>query len=297
MRTDSENFSIQSEFGKSFEIRTTEQQIKDSKHPIVLISDLFEHKRWETEFTDSNVSYRMLFSSKYWRTLLVGITVAICHQLTGINAISTYTYYIDVPNMNHHGFRFIMYLLRFTFSLAMIYVLQVYGRKSLLLAGYLISWLCNWILFQLSEDEFGSGSQGYNAYTKSLAVIIITIFYLSYVMTVGTTTWIYVAETLPQRALGISYCFYHIILAIILYLPDFLVRVVKIVDDYDKFYKSVAILFLFFSAFSIWAYFIVLIFAPETKGLSIQMTLGHYDTFDEHREDSIYNRYGTNSSF
>ena len=45
MRTDSENFSIQSEFGKSFEIRTTEQQIKDSKHPIVLISDLFEHKR------------------------------------------------------------------------------------------------------------------------------------------------------------------------------------------------------------------------------------------------------------
>ena len=45
MRTDSENFSIQSEFGKSFEIRTTEQEIKDSKHPIVLISDLFEQKK------------------------------------------------------------------------------------------------------------------------------------------------------------------------------------------------------------------------------------------------------------
>ena len=197
--------------------------------------------------------------------------------------------------MNHHGFRFIMYLLRFTFSLTMLYVIQLYGRKSLMLAGYLISCLCNCILFQLSEDEFGYGDQGYNTYVKVLAVIIISIFYLSYVMTVGTTTWIYIAETLPQRALGISYCLYHIILTIILYLPDFLVRVVKIVDDYDKFYQSVAILFLFFSAFSMWAYFIVLIFAPETKGLSLQMTLGHYDTFVGTRVGSMYNRCSTNS--
>ena len=113
-------------------------------------------------------------------------------------------------------------------------------------------------------------------------------------MTVGTTTWIYLAETLPQKALGISYCFYHIILTIILYLPDFLVRVVKIVDNYDKLYQTVAILFLFFSAFSMWAYFIVLVFAPETKGLSPQKTLGHYDTFCENREDSIYIGHGVN---
>ena len=139
MRADSEYSSVQSEFGKPFEIRTTQQQIKDSKHPTVFISDLFGHKKVETEFIDTEVTYRMLFSNKYWRTLLLGITVAVSQQLTGINAISTYTYYIDVPSMNHHGFRFIMYLLRFTFSLTMPYVLQVYGRKSLLLAGYLIS--------------------------------------------------------------------------------------------------------------------------------------------------------------
>ena len=143
MRADSEYSSVQSEFGKPFEIRTTQQQVKDSKHPTVFISDLFGHKKVETEFIDTEVTYRMLFSSKYWRTLLLGITVAVSQQLTGINAISTYTYYIDVPSMNHHGFRFIMYLLRFTFSLTMPYVLQVYGRKALLLSGYLISCLCN----------------------------------------------------------------------------------------------------------------------------------------------------------
>ena len=56
--------------------------------------------------------------------------------------------------------------------------------------------------------NFGYGDQGYNTYVKVLAVIIISIFYLSYVMTVGTTTWIYIAETLLPKSLR------HIILLV-----------------------------------------------------------------------------------
>ena len=170
--------SNQGEFG-----RVSEKAIKDSKHPTVLMSDLFGQHKIETEFIDTDVTYKMFFSSKYRRTLLLGTTIAISQQLTGINAITTYTYYINIPgtrvNMNVYGFRFIMYLLRSVFSLVMVYILQVCGRKSLILAGYLIACFCNCILLQLSEDELGSGDEAYNTYVKVLAVIIVTIFYIS----------------------------------------------------------------------------------------------------------------------
>ena len=242
--------------------------MKDSRHPTVLISDLFEQNQKEPEFIDIEVTYRMLFSSKYWRTLFVGISIAWFQQLTGISAISTYTYYIELPGMNVYGFRFIMYLLRFLFSLANLYLLQVYGRKSLILAGFLLACLCNCLLFQLTNDELDDEEKEYRTYVRVLAIITITIYYLSYITTIGTTTWVYLAETLPRKALGIALCCYYIVVTIIVYIPDFLIRVVHVLDDYGEFDQSVAILFLFFSCFCIWGNFIVLVFAQETKGFN-----------------------------
>ena len=105
--------------------------------------------------------------------------------------------------MNVYGFRFTMYLLRFVSSLITLYILNFYGRKSLILAGFLSACFCNCILFQLSGEKDDTNDA---TYLKTLTIIIIAFFYLSYVMTVGTTAWIYMAETLPRRALGIALC-------------------------------------------------------------------------------------------
>ena len=144
-----------------------------------------------------------------------------------------------------------MYLLRFIFSLANLYLLQVYGRKSLILAGFLSACLCNCLLFQLSNNELDDENQGYRTYVRVLVIATITFYYLSFVVTVGNATWVYLAETLPRRALGIALCCYFIVISIIDYIPDFLIRGIGVIDDYEEFDESVAILFLFFSAFCI----------------------------------------------
>ena len=117
--------------------QTPQKEVKDTRHPTVLISSPFKQRKLESGFIDTEVTYKMLLSSKYWRTLLVGVSVASFQQLTGVNAISAYTFTISVPGMNVYGFRFIMYLLRFVSSLISLYIVNLYGRKSLILAGFL----------------------------------------------------------------------------------------------------------------------------------------------------------------
>ena len=114
-----------------------QKQLKDSRNLTIRISNPFKQRRLESGLIDTEVTYRMLLSSKYWRTLFVGICVASFQQLTGVNAISAYTYTIKVPGMNVYGFRFIMYMLRFISSIITLYVVKLYGRKSLMLAGFL----------------------------------------------------------------------------------------------------------------------------------------------------------------
>ena len=117
--------------------QTPQKEVKDSRHPTVLISSPFKQRNLQSRFINTEVTYKMLLSSKYWRTLLVGVSVASFQQLTGVNAISAYTFTISVPGMNVYGFRFIMYLLRFVSSLISLYIVNLYGRKSLMLAGFL----------------------------------------------------------------------------------------------------------------------------------------------------------------
>ena len=182
-----------------------QKQLKDSRNLTIRISNPFKQRRLESGLIDTEVTYRMLLSSKYWRTLFVGICVASFQQLTGVNAISAYTFTIKVPGMNVYGFRFIMYLLRFISSIITLYVVKLYGRKSLMLTGFLTACFCNCILFQLSGDRDNT-NDAFETYILTLTIIIIVFFYSSYEMTVGTTAWIYMAETLPRRALGIALC-------------------------------------------------------------------------------------------
>ena len=242
VKEESEYSSLQKAINQAPQIES-----KDSRHPTVLISNPFKKRKLEPEFVDTNeVTYKMLLSSKYWRTFLVGVSVASFQQLTGLNAISAYTYTITVPGLNVYGFRFIVYLLRFVFSLITLYIVNFYGRKSLILAGFLTACFCNCILFQLSDDR-NDNNDAFETYLTTLTITIIVFFYLSYVMTVGTTAWIYMAETLPRRALGIALCCYYILSGLIIYLPDFLVRIVKVIDNYNELYQSIVVLFLFFS--------------------------------------------------
>ena len=102
------------------------------------------------------------------------------------------------------------------------------------------------MLFQFSGDRDDT-NDAFETYLTTLTIIIIVFFYVSYEMTVGKAAWIYMAETLPRRALGIALCCYYILSGLIIYLPDFLVRIVKVIDNYNELYQSIVVLFLFFS--------------------------------------------------
>lgn len=245
------------------------------------------------EFVEGDITYRMLFSSKFRRTLITGIIVAICQQLTGINAIIIYALDIQMPGMNVFGFRFVVWLIRLIFSIWSLYFFQKFGRKTLLLAGYLCSWLWNWILFGLFEENPNKSESTYEKYVISLSAVTVITFIITFGLSVGPTSWVYLSETLPGRALGIATWWLWTTNAIIQYLPDFFYRVLNTIDNYYTFDDSIAILFFFFSGFWVLGYFLVMVFVQETKGIYPEYMSGDYDSILEAsksttREDSLY---------
>lgn len=104
------------------------------------------------EYIQEDVTYRMLFSNKYRRMLITGCALMMLQQTTGVNSIYSYSLYFGFKG-HQYGMRFILAILKEIFTLISVYFVVNVGRRPLLMWGYLIACLCNWIMFQVYNDR------------------------------------------------------------------------------------------------------------------------------------------------
>ena len=197
-----------------------------------------------------------LFSRKYKLPIFLAITIGMFNQLSGINAILYYLNYI----FEKAGFSKVsgdvqavavgaMNLVATLFAMTLIDRL---GRKALLLIGSVGTAFC---LFGVSGIFFTSRHQSYLVW---LLVAYIAFFAISQ----GAVIWVYIGEVFPNlvrakgQSLGSSS---HWVMNALISLAFPLLAV-----------TSGAYPFVFFGAMMVVQFFVVLLFYPETKGISLE---------------------------
>ena len=139
----------------------------------------------------------------------------------------------------------------------------------MLLVSFLITWACNWWLFQVFDYK---DEQGDDDITNTVLTVItyfaIGVFIICFGVALGLVTWVYTTEILTEKGMSISTCIHWVIYAIVFYLPNVGISITEGDDKANiDFRKSIGLFFFFFSRASLWGFFLVLVFIRESKGL------------------------------
>lgn len=197
-----------------------------------------------------------LFQAKYKMPLFLAISIAMFNQLSGINAILYYLNDIFVKA----GFSKVSgdlqsVLIGFTnlvFTMAAMSIIDRVGRRTLLLVG---SVGCT-VALSGAASIFLSQSH------ESLLVWCLILFIASFAFSQGAVIWVYISEVFPNRvrANGQSLgSFTHWIMnATISFLFPVLAE------------KSRGLPFVFFAAMMALQFVVVMLFYPETKGVTLE---------------------------
>jgi sugar porter (SP) family MFS transporter len=197
-----------------------------------------------------------LFSSKYRFPIFLAVSIAMFNQLSGINAI---LYYLN-QIFAQAGFNKVSSDLQavaigatnLVFTMIAMTLIDRIGRKKLLLTGAVGTALC------LAGVAYVFLSRSHENILVALLVCYIAFFAFSQ----GAVIWVYIGEVFPNRvrASGQSLgSFTHWLMAGIISLGFPAVAA-----------KSGGYPFIFFSAMMALQFFVVLIWYPETKGITLE---------------------------
>jgi sugar porter (SP) family MFS transporter len=197
-----------------------------------------------------------LFSSKYRFPIFLAVSIAMFNQLSGINAI---LYYLN-QIFAQAGFNKVSSDLQavaigatnLLFTMIAMTLIDRIGRKKLLLTGAVGTALC------LAGVAYVFLSHSHENILVALLVCYIAFFAFSQ----GAVIWVYIGEVFPNRvrASGQSLgSFTHWLMAGIISLGFPAVAA-----------KSGGYPFIFFSAMMALQFFVVLIWYPETKGITLE---------------------------
>jgi len=197
-----------------------------------------------------------LFSSKYRFPIFLAVSIAMFNQLSGINAI---LYYLN-QIFAQAGFNKVSSDLQavaigatnLIFTMIAMTLIDRIGRKKLLLTGAVGTALC------LAGVAYVFLSHSHENILVALLVCYIAFFAFSQ----GAVIWVYIGEVFPNRvrASGQSLgSFSHWLMAGIISLGFPAVAA-----------KSGGYPFIFFSAMMALQFFVVLIWYPETKGITLE---------------------------
>ena len=209
----------------------------------------------------SSNTFSWLSKGFFKRVLFLGIVLQLLQQFSGINATIYYT-----PIMfAKMGFGTPIQIMWITVIIGAVNVLSTiftivyidkFGRRSILMTGLLIMIIsCALIAICLLL-------QG-KAWSEYCVVIFILTFIIGFAISMGPIVWIICAEIFPLKArdLGIT------ITTSANWVGDFLV-----VFTFLSILKNIGApaTFFIFAAINILALIIVLLFVPETKGVSLE---------------------------
>jgi SP family arabinose:H+ symporter-like MFS transporter len=197
-----------------------------------------------------------LFSSKYRFPIFLAVSIAMFNQLSGINAI---LYYLN-QIFAQAGFNKVSSDLQavaigatnLIFTMIAMTLIDRIGRKKLLLTGAVGTALC------LAGVAYVFLSHSHESILVALLVCYIAFFAFSQ----GAVIWVYIGEVFPNRvrASGQSLgSFTHWLMAGIISLGFPAVAA-----------KSGGYPFIFFSAMMALQFLVVLIWYPETKGITLE---------------------------
>lgn len=197
-----------------------------------------------------------LFQAKYRLPIFLAVSIAMFNQLSGINAI---LYYLN-DIFARAGFNKVSgdqqaVLIGFTnlvFTVIAMSIIDRAGRKTLLLIGSVV---CAGCLAGVA-GVFLTGTH------EGLLVWLLVGFIGAFAFSQGAVIWVYISEVFPNRVRGHGQSlgsFTHWIMnAAISWTFPILAE------------KSRGAPFVFFSAMMVLQFFVVLLFYPETKGVTLE---------------------------
>ena len=236
----------------------------------------------EYEYVYEDVTYKMLLTEKHRKSLFIGCALEMLQQLCGFYGIFTYWLYFGFTGTPLYGLRFISWIVLVCFTLLSLKLLKKIGRTPLLMWGYLVSVLWSGIMFELNDDIKKRKQDSYEVkfypFSNILITIFILVFMISYSLTIGTTTWVYIAETMPPRALGIAMCFRWWTNALLLLSEWIYAQAWHKAYGENSYQSYIAFFFLFYGGIWIWGYFMVLVYVQETRKLSLQKLKNLYQS-------------------
>lgn len=222
--------------------------------PILLSSILFYFTSQLQERVKTNVVKNNNVEARHKKILIIGITLALLQQFSGINFILYYTPFMFENSINIKTVMIFIGLINLIFTFVAVVLIDVIGRKKLLIIGFSIMAMT---MFIASYNLYLNGK------VNNIIIINILIFIASFAMSIGSVFWVIISEIYPQhlRARMISF------MTFVNWFANFLVSLIFIPLALKVGVTSVFISFAFVSLFGIsFTYY----YLPETKGSSLE---------------------------
>jgi SP family arabinose:H+ symporter-like MFS transporter len=231
-------------------------------------SDLAEvRSSLDSEASGEQGSIRDLFKPAMRLVLIIGVSIAILQQITGINSVFFYAPMIFEQSGVGTDASFmqavLVGLVNIVFTVIAILSIDKFGRKPLLgfgLAGIAVSMLV--LAYGFDAATYTEAGELIEM-NSTLILVGILGFVASFSMSLGPVMWVLFSELFPNKIRGIAISFVGLINSSV----SFLVQLV-FPWELENFGNSIT--FLIYGIFAIIGFVFVMRVLPETKGRTLE---------------------------
>jgi len=210
------------------------------------------------EQSTERAALRELFRPGMRLVLVIGISVAILQQITGINSVFFYAPMIFEQSGIGTDASFmqavLVGLVNLVFTVLAILFIDRLGRRPLLGAGLTGIAVCMLLL------SYGFGSADMN---PKIILVGILGFVASFAISLGPVMWVLFSELFPNQVRGVAISFVGLINSAVSFL-------VQLIFPWELQNLGNSMTFLIYGLFAIVGLLIVMRLLPETKGKSLE---------------------------
>ncbi len=210
------------------------------------------------ERSAERAALRELFRPAMRLVLVIGVSVAILQQVTGINSVFFYAPMIFEQSGIGTDASFmqavLVGLVNLVFTVLAILFIDRLGRRPLLGAGLTGIAVCMLLL-----------SYGFGAADMNPTIILVGIlgFVASFAISLGPVMWVLFSELFPNRVRGLAISFVGLINSAVSFL-------VQLIFPWELQNLGNSVTFLIYGLFAIVGLIILMRLLPETKGKSLE---------------------------